>query len=63
MNAKYIIKPKSGHPYNSIDLTVAHPSAGKPSIAQRGEVMLNVLHNNGMITPLPFYNSEIQEVQ
>jgi hypothetical protein len=53
----YTIKPNSGHPYINIQVNAIHQQAGTPSI------MLNVLHNNGVRTALPFYNNEIQEAK
>ncbi|MEO6522188.1 MAG: hypothetical protein ABIN91_10955 [Mucilaginibacter sp.] len=59
----YTIIPNSGHPYTNIREGLMHPEIGIPSPAQRGEILLRVLHTNGRETPLPFYKHEIQEVK
>lgn len=59
----YIIKPNSGHPYINIRTDVPHKEMGNASPARRGEVLLAVQHNSGLVTDLSFKANEVEEVK
>lgn len=60
---KFKIKPDSGHPYINIRLDAIHQESSQPLDGRKGDMLLNVLHNNGTRTDLAFYNYQIEEVK
>jgi hypothetical protein len=59
----YKIKPSSDHPHKNIRLDVPHQESIESVDGRKGDIMIDVLHNNGIKTDLPFYYHQIEEVK
>lgn len=61
---KFMIKPDGGQPYDCIRLDIPHAESATPiTPARPGDIMLDVVHNSGQVTELPFTYNQIEEVK